>query len=85
MSYESQFHLVLMVSNRNKPNQWESTASPNSLALKMDMSSVQVGGNVDQIKDNAWLWSIRGNESKETQIDTRRRSRLFEIICFIVI
>ena len=58
MSSESWLHVLVMESNRNKQNRWESTASQNSLALKRDISGVQVGGNVYQIKDNAWLWSI---------------------------
>ena len=56
MRHESLLHLVLMVLKRNKPNLWESTASLNSLAFKRDISSVQVGGNIDRSKDNAWLW-----------------------------
>ena len=62
MSSESWFHTVLLVSNRNKPNWWESTASPNLLALKGDVSSVQVVGNVDWSDNNTWLWIIWGND-----------------------
>ena len=40
MSSESQFHLVVMVLKRNKPNRWESTASPNTLAYKKDISGI---------------------------------------------
>ena len=53
ISSESSFHVVLIAPKKNKPNRWESTAPPNSLALKRDMLSVQVGGNVDRSKDNA--------------------------------
>ena len=58
MSSESQFYVLLMVPNMNKPIRWESIASPNLPALKRDMSSVQVGGNVYQSKYNDWMWSI---------------------------
>ena len=58
MSSEYSFHVVKMVLKRNTPNQWESNASPNFLALKRDVSSVQVVGNVDISDDNTWLWII---------------------------
>ena len=58
MSSEYSFHVVKMVLKRNTPNRWESNASPNFLALKRDVSSVQVVGNVDISDDNTWLWII---------------------------
>ena len=68
MNSEYWFHVLLMVSNRNKQNRWQPNAYPNSLALKRDMSSVQVVDNIDQSKDNAWLRIISGNESRGIQI-----------------
>ena len=44
MSSESQFHVVHCVTKFT--------------SLKMCVSSVQVGGNVDQSQYNAWLWII---------------------------
>ena len=71
MSSESQFHVVHCVTKFT--------------SLKMCVSSVQVGGNVDQSKYNTWLRSIQGNKSKGIQIDTSSRSGLFEIMFLIVV
>ena len=84
MISKSRFHVVLMVSKRNKPNWWEYTASPNLLALKRYMSIVQVVSNVDWSEYNTWLCIILRNESKGIHIGMRRRSGLFEIMSLII-